>query len=154
MISKDFIKEIIEKELTDDDQFIAELKIDSQNRISVFVDSLSGFSIDDCVKISRAIEGNLDREVEDFELQVSTPGLELPFRVPQQYFKNIDREIEVKCKDGKKYQGVLTNITDDSFTITYTEMVKVEGKKKKQEVTQTPTFKMNEGETKVIVSFK
>ena len=154
MISKDFIKEIIKKELTDDDQFIAELKIDSQNRISVFVDSLSGFSIDDCVKISRAIEGNLDREVEDFELQVSTPGLELPFRVPQQYFKNIDRKIEVKCKDGKKYQGVLTNITDDSFTITYTEMVKVEGKKKKQEVTQTPTFKMNEVETKVIVSFK
>jgi len=154
MISKDFIKEIIEKELTDDDQFIAELKIDSQNRISVFVDSLSGFSIDDCVKISRAIEGNLDREVEDFELQVSTPGLELPFRVPQQYFKNIDRKIEVKCKDGKKYQGVLTNITDDSFTITYTEMVKIEGKKKKQEVTQTPTFKMNEVETKVIVSFK
>lgn len=154
MIPKDFVREIISKELTEDDQFIVDLKIDSQNKITVFVDSFSGLSITDCIRISRAIEENLDREKEDFELQVSSAGLELPFKVSQQYQKNINKEVEVKCKNGKKYQGILTEVLEESFKISFVEKVKVDDKKKKQEITQTPSFNMSEVETKVIVSFK
>ena len=75
----DTIITLIEEKLTED-QFIVEVEVSPANQISVQIDSENGISIDDCVAISRQIEGNLDREEEDFELQVSSAGLGQPFK--------------------------------------------------------------------------
>ena len=71
-------------------------KISADNRISVFIDSLKGININDCAVLSRLLEDQLDREKEDFELTVSSAGLDQPFIVIEQYKKNIGKQIKVK----------------------------------------------------------
>ena len=101
MITTEQVKELIEDKLVEKDCFVVELEIASGNQINLEVDGLNGFSIQDCVDFSRAVESNLDREVEDFELHVSSPGLDKPLRVIQQYQKNIGRDVKVVLKDGE-----------------------------------------------------
>ncbi len=81
-----------------------------------------------CAAIHRHIENSLDRETEDFELQVSSPGLDLPFGVMEQYYKNEGKKVEVIDNEGTKYTGILKNITAGGFELE-TE-VKVKGKTK------------------------
>ena len=76
-----------------------------QNIISVFVDKAVGISIKECLQISRHIENELDREIEDFQLSVSSPGLTNPFLVKEQYQKNKGKNIIVKLKNGEKVRG-------------------------------------------------
>jgi ribosome maturation factor RimP len=153
MISKDFITQIVENNLDSEAHYIVDIKIDSSNKISVLVDGKEGFTINECVKISRAIEGSLDREKEDFELQVSTPGLDMPFKVNQQYEKNLNKEVEVKLSDGNKIVGKMTEITDDTITVEYKKKEKVEGHKKKQTIEYKDVFKKEEVETRLVISF-
>jgi ribosome maturation factor RimP len=94
----------------------------------VLADKKNGITIDECVGIHRHIENNLDREAEDFELQVSSPGLDHPFTVLEQYYKNEGKKVEVIDNDGAKFTGRLKNITPGGFELE-TE-VKVKGKTK------------------------
>ncbi|MCT4637095.1 MAG: ribosome assembly cofactor RimP [Bacteroidales bacterium] len=154
MISKDFITQIVENNLDTKAHYIVDIKIDSSNRINVLVDGIEGFTINECVKISRAIEGSLDREKEDFELQVSTPGLDMPFKVNQQYEKNLNKEVEVKLSDGNKIVGKMTEVTDNTITVEYKKKEKVEGHKKKQTIEYKDVFNKEEVETRLVISFK
>jgi len=154
MISKDFITQIVENNLDTEAHYIVDIKIDSSNRINVLVDGIEGFTINECVKISRAIEGSLDREKEDFELQVSTPGLDMPFKVNQQYEKNLNKEVEVKLSDGNKIVGKMTEVTDNTITVEYKKKEKVEGHKKKQTIEYKDVFNKEEVETRLVISFK
>ncbi len=154
MISKDFITQIVENNLDTEAHYIVDIKIDTNNKINVLVDGKEGFTINDCVKISRAIEGSLDREKEDFELQVSTPGLDMPLKVNQQYEKNLNKEVEVKMSDGNKIVGKMTEITNETITVEYTKKEKVEGHKKKQTIEYKDVFKKDEVETRLVISFK
>jgi len=83
------------------------VSVDGSNRIHVHVDKRDGITIEDCAGISRALEGRLDRDRDDFSLEVSSPGLDAPFRVPEQYLKSIGKLISVQCMDGKKILGIL-----------------------------------------------
>jgi ribosome maturation factor RimP len=74
------------------------------------------------------IEKGLDRDVEDFELQVSSPGLDMPFGVIEQYYKNEGQKVSVVDDEGSKYTGILKNVTKGGFDLE-TE-VKVKGKAK------------------------
>jgi ribosome maturation factor RimP len=153
MIEKGKIITLIEEKLTED-QFIVEVEVSPANQISVLIDSEKGISIDDCVTISRQIEGNLDREEEDFELQVSSAGLGQPFKVFRQYTKNIGREIEVVLKDGQKMEGILKAVQETSFELESSKKEKVEGKKKKELVTSIHTIAFDEAKTvKNIIKF-
>jgi ribosome maturation factor RimP len=153
MIEKGKIITLIEEKLTED-QFIVEVEVSPTNQISVLIDSEKGISIDDCVTISRQIEGNLDREEEDFELQVSSAGLGQPFKVFRQYTKNIGREIEVVLKDGQKMEGILKAVQETSFELESSKKEKVEGKKKKELVTSIHTIAFDEAKTvKNIIKF-
>ncbi len=87
--------------------FLVEVKVDSSSKIRVHIDKNQGISIDDCVSVSRELEGRLDRDNEDFALEVSSPGLDAPFRVSEQYDKNIEKMVTVQLKDGSKVQGLL-----------------------------------------------
>ena len=132
MISKEKITNLIEEKISGTDFFLVELKVSADNRISVYLDSFTGIKIEDCVAVSRHIEGNLDREEEDFELEVSSAGVGLPFKVIDQYKKNVGRTVEVLTTEGQKLEGELTEADEDGFSVRYEKKVAVEGKKRKQ----------------------
>jgi ribosome maturation factor RimP len=117
MIEKQKIQELVEEYLRGTDLFLVSVKVSSANRIIVLADKKDGITIDEIAGIHRHIEGGLDREIEDFELQVSSPGLDLPFLVSQQYFKNEGRKVEVVDCEGTKYIGKLKNVTSGGFEL-------------------------------------
>lgn len=126
MIDKESIKGIVEEYLKGTGIFLVAVKVSSANRITLLADKKEGITIDECVGIHRFIESRLDRDVEDYELQVSSPGLDLPFVVTEQYFKNEGKKIEVTDVNGTKYNGILKNVTSGGFELE-TE-VKVKGR--------------------------
>jgi len=128
MTDKEYIKGLVEEFIKGTGLFLVAVKVSSANRITVLADKKEGITIDECVAIHRHIENNLDREKEDFELQVSSPGLDLPFGVIEQYYKNEGRKVEVTDNDGTKLTGTLKNVTAGGFELE-TE-VKVKGKTK------------------------
>ena len=128
MIEKQKIQGLVEEFLKGTGLFLITVKISNANRIIVLADKNEGITIDECAAIHRHIEMNLDRETEDFELQVSSPGLDLPFGVIEQYFKNVGRKVEVIDNEGTKLTGILKNVTEGGFELE-TEF-KVKGKAK------------------------
>ena len=130
MIEKQNIQVIIEEFMKGTNLFLVAVKVSSSNRITVLADKNQGITIDECAAIHRHIENSLDREKEDFELQVSSPGLDLPFGVIEQYYKNEGKKVEVVDNEGTKYAGLLKNVTVGGFELE-TE-VKVKGKTKEQ----------------------
>ena len=136
MIKKAHIEEVIQPIINEKGGFLVSLNIDKQNRIIAKIDSIEGFSIADCVDISKAIEGSLDRDEEDFELEVSTPGLNAEFKVWEQYKKNEGRKVEILQNNGDKFKGILKTVTPESFTVETEKRVKTDGKKKKEVVTE------------------
>jgi ribosome maturation factor RimP len=128
MTDREYIKGLVGEFLKGTGIFLVAVKVSSANRITVLADKNEGITIDECVAIHRHIENNLDREKEDFELQVSSPGLDLPFGVIEQYYKNEGRKVEVIDNEGSKLTGILKNVTAGGFELE-TE-VKIKGKTK------------------------
>ena len=155
MITEQAILTLVNEKLSESDSYLVDLTVSSSNQIRVEIDHLNGLGIDECVAMSRHIESSYDRETEDFELQVSSPGLDQPFKVIQQYHKNVDREVSVMKTSGEKLKGLLTSVTDDSITLEFSTKEKVEGKKKKELVTHQVLIPISEiKETRIIISFK
>lgn len=155
MITEQAIRALVNEKLSESDSYLVDLTVSSSNQIRVEIDHLNGLGIDECVAMSRLIESSYDRETEDFELQVSSPGLDQPFKVIQQYHKNVDREVSVVKTSGEKLKGLLTSVADDSITLEFSTKEKVEGKKKKELVTHQVLIPMSEiKETRIIISFK
>lgn len=153
MILQNQIEELISEKLKGSDIFLVHLSIANGNKIIVEVDKAPSITIEECVGISRYIENNLDREKEDFELKVSSPGLDKPLRHPLQYKKNVGRVLKVTSDDGS-FKGELIEFENNSVTLKWTEKVKEEGKKKKVLKTFEKQFKIdNIKEAKVVVSF-
>jgi len=118
------------------------------------IDSMVGVPISTCIELSRAIEKNFDREIEDFELQVASAGIGQPFQVIQQYHKNIEKEVEVLTKEGIKLKGKLLTVGENAIKIEVEEKIKVEGKKKKQIVQKIHSFTFDQiKSTKDIITF-
>jgi ribosome maturation factor RimP len=129
MIEREKIEYII-KDLTEKRGiFIVSVQVSASNKITLLVDSMKGIQIQDCAQISRAIESGLEEEQVDFELEVSSPGLDEPFKVKQQYLKNIGREVMVLFKDGKSFKGKLLEADEHGFKVE-----EAMGKKPKKEV--------------------
>lgn len=155
MISESYIRELVEEKLQEMDYFIVDIKVSSSNTIRVEIDGDKGVNIKDCVAISRHIEGSLDREEHDFELTVSSAGMDQPFKILRQYQRYYGREVEVKLREGKKLKGKLLQADEDKVSLETSEMKKIDGKKKKQLITETIDVPMEQvNETKVVISFK
>lgn len=155
MVDQAFIQKIVEDKLSELDLFLVDLKIDTANRIDITIDGDNGVGIDCCIAVSRAVEGSLDREKEDFELTVSSPGVGQPLKVHRQYTKAIGREVEVILTDGMKIAGKLIDVTPDYFEVTYSEKQLIEGTKKKQIVEVRKQIAFADAKTtKEVVSFK
>ncbi|HPC98232.1 MAG TPA: hypothetical protein P5257_05145 [Bacteroidales bacterium] len=95
--------------------FLVEVKVSRNNDITVFADTLKGITVDECAGLNMFLENNLDREEEDFSLQVSSPGIGHPFRVKEQYYKSEGRTVAVTLKNGLKHEGILRNVSEDGF---------------------------------------
>ncbi|MCQ2277677.1 MAG: ribosome assembly cofactor RimP [Bacteroidales bacterium] len=117
MIDKLQVLDIVNNQLKDTDKFLVDLKITTNSRIFVDIDGDNGVTIDDCVVLSRAIESQLDREKEDFELNVSSAGLDSPLKMPRQFKKNIGQDLDVVMLDGESVNGKLTEADEEKFTI-------------------------------------
>ncbi len=155
MISKGQIKQLVEEKIEETDYFIVDISVSSANQIRVEIDGDQGVKISDCVQISRHIEGSFDREEEDFELTVSSAGMDQPFKILRQYQRYLGREVELKTDEGIKLKGKLISANTEKVELEITERRKVEGKKKKQLITEIKTVPMEQvKETKVVISFK
>lgn len=120
MITQEHILSLANNHLKNGSLFVIGIKIGSDNSIQVFIDGDEGVTIADCVALSRAIEGNLDREQLDFSLDVSSHGAVSPLVMPRQYKKHLGRTLEVKLKSGDKVEGTLTEISETNFTLEFT----------------------------------
>lgn len=155
MIEKSELTKVIETALEGSELFLVDVAVSRDNNIVVEIDSMDCVSIDDCAKLTKAIESHFGRDVEDYELEVGSAGLTSPFKVKRQYEKYIDEEVEILTKDGRKLKGTLKDATDDNFTVSITKKVKPEGAKRPVEVTEDETFNYDEIKyTKYLIQFK
>lgn len=154
MIKESQIQGIINDKLQEDEMFLVELVVKPGNKIYVMIDHDDGVPISYCIELSKMIEAGLNRDEEDFELEVASAGIGQPFKVKRQYQKNIGREVEVLKADGKKITGKLLEVGESDFSIEVEEMVKVEGKKRKQLQVNQVNCKFDEvKQVKDIISF-
>jgi ribosome maturation factor RimP len=141
MIQKETVIQIVEEWMEQTPFFIVEVKVNAENEISVeFESEEEEITIDECVDLNKFIESKLDREKEDFALEVGSAGLGQPFKVLKQFLINIEEEVEVITKEGKKFSGVLKNADEAGFTVLVTRKVKPEGAKKPMSVEVEETY--------------
>lgn len=130
MIDKNAVKQLVDTWLEGKDYFLTDLTISTDDRIVVEIDHKEGVWIEDCVALSRFIEDGLNRDEEDFELEVGSAGIGQPFKVHKQYEIHQGDTVEVLTAEGKKLIGTLADVQPESFIVTVTEKVKEEGKKR------------------------
>lgn len=113
------VKRLIEEALEENPSlFLIEFEIKGDNQILVVIDGDKGVSVNDCIALSRKIEHNLDREEEDFSLEVTSAGATSPLTLARQYKKNIGRKLEVKTNE-QKFEGNLEEATEEGITLTW-----------------------------------
>ena len=117
MITNEAIIELVQHYIQGTDIFLVEVAVKPGNVIRIQVDRPDRISIDECVKISRHLNEMLDRDVEDYSLEVSSPGLGTPFKVKQQYDKNTGRKIDVLLSDGTRITGELHSVSDEGIVL-------------------------------------
>ena len=139
------IKDAISNEIVARGCYLVDVTVSKDNEIEVIIESEEGrIELDDCVAISRYFETCFDREKEDYELTVTSAGLDLPFKVLKQYIKAVGTKVEVQLKGGKKLIATLTAADEESITLSYTAKEAVEGKKKKELVEHNDRFTMDQ----------
>ncbi|RUA24483.1 MAG: ribosome assembly cofactor RimP [Bacteroidetes bacterium] len=151
MISKKKVLELIEERIEGTDIFIVDVDISAGNKISITLDADEGLSIEKCMSVSRNVEHNLDREEEDFSLEVTSFGLSNPFVMPRQYQKYIGRKVEVITHEMKKYTATLLAFDEKGLDLEL-ELTK---KQIKAKVEPKVNISFDEiKETKAAISFK
>lgn len=154
MISTTLIRKLAENKLLENESFLVDVTVSALNKIRITIDNDKGVSISECVGVSRFIENQLDRESEDFELEVSSPGLDQAFKVIQQYRKYLGKEVMVKLMDGMKVEGKLNAVDEYEIELEQTSKEKVNGKKGKQIIVKTLVLPFEKiKETKIIIKF-
>lgn len=155
MIEKSTICKVVNEWLENKEYFLVDVSVDSFNKILVEIDHADGVWIEDCVDLSRYIESKVDREIEDYELEVGSAGVGQPFKVLQQYYINVGSEVEVLLKNGQKLTGVLKNADEEGIVLTITKKVKEEGDRRPKMVEEDLQYKYDEIKyTKYLINFK
>ncbi len=155
MITVDRVTKLVEEKMEGTDMFIVELSVKPGNKIEILVDRDSGLALEDCLSVSRHVEGNLDRELEDYSLDVSSPGVGKPLRLKRQYVKNVGRTVNVKRTDGTIVEGVLVSSDEEKILVHTRTKEEVEGKKGKKWVERDEEIAFDTiSETKIVISFK
>ena len=155
MIDEKRIRELAEERLATFNGYIVDMHISPANDIKILIDSDTSVSISDCMSVSRNVEHNLDREAEDFSLEVSSAGLDQAFKHHRQYLKNVGRQVKVKLDNGSKVEGELTSVDESRIEVKTRIKERIEGRKAKQWVETLHDLPFEDIlETKVIIGFK
>lgn len=155
MITKESVEQLLKTRIDGTSIFPVEVEVKAGNLISVSIDTPEGIGIEECAEISRYLNEMLDREVEDYELEVASPGLGYPFRVPEQYQKNLQKEVEVVFRNGKKIKGTLTAFNEKGISLKHLKSIKTAGAKRPKKTETEEFFQFEEIKaTKSVVSFK
>ena len=96
--------------------FLIDLSISEANQIRVIIDGDEGVKVQDCIDISRAIEHNLDREEQDFSLEVLSAGVTEPLKMVRQYQKNVGRKLKVKTSE-ENLEGTLVKADEEALIL-------------------------------------
>lgn len=155
MIDKNIVTQLAESYLDATDNYLVDVQIKPGNLIVIEIDNDEAVSIDDCIGLSKYVEEHLDREVEDYELEVGSAGVTSPFKVLRQYQKNIGNEVEVLLNKGIKLSGVLKDTTAEGIVLSVTKQIKPEGAKRKQTIVEDQNYSFDEiKNTKYLIRFK
>ena len=136
MITKEQVTQLANETLENTDRFVVDITVSKSNVINVYIDADSSVTIDHCVELSRFIEGRLDREVEDYELSVSSAGIDYPLLVNRQFKKYVEKELEVLHNDGVKKIYKLISYNDERIEVQEV-IIKILGKLKKMKYAET-----------------
>jgi ribosome maturation factor RimP len=155
MIQESKVRELVLSRIEGSGLFLVDVSMGKSGDIRVLVDSMEGVKIEECVELSRWLTEELDREDDNYSLEVSSPGLGAPLVLKQQYEKNLGRDVEVVFTDGKKKKGTLTAVDDNGITMEVTEkMVAGGSQKKKKNMVVSKSFAFKDiKSTKVVVKF-
>ncbi|OAV64341.1 Ribosome maturation factor RimP [Bacteroidales bacterium Barb6XT] len=155
MIDKQKVVRLAEEGIAVTTHFLTDVTVTPDNVIVVEIDNDQAVSIDDCAALSRFIESRLDRDAEDYELEVGSAGVTSPFKVLRQYVKNIGNEVEVLLKKGVKLTGILKAADEQGIILAVEKQVKPEGAKRKEIVQEEHTYIYEEIKyTKYLIRFK
>jgi len=117
---KDTVNDLLQKALEErENLFLIDFEVHENNAIKVVIDGDNGVTVDDCVAISRAIEHNLDREEQDFSLEVTSSGATTPLSHKRQYKKHIGRTLSIKTKDSQHYEAELVSQDEEGIKVTW-----------------------------------
>jgi ribosome maturation factor RimP len=150
------VAELVEEKIVEierPDLFLVSAKLHANGKLIILVDGDQGIGIAECVAISRYVGFKLEEEdaiKTPYNLEVSSPGIDMPLTMTRQYTKNIGRDLTIKMTDGVKREGKLMALTADAITIE--EKIKQKGKKAEIIESVIPVNQITE--TKVLISFK
>ena len=134
--------------------FLVDLKISNDKSIKIILDADKEVNVKDCIDISRSIEGALDRDHEDFSLEVASAGVGSPLKFPRQYHKNLGRKLEVISTEGLKFEGDLTHVKEDAIELQWKQRETKRIGKGKVTVIKNKILKFDEiSQTKVMIKF-
>ena len=139
------LKEIIAKEvenyLSDKALFLVDIRVLPTGKIEVYADGKTNITIDECAQLSRHIHNFLEEKglmTDNLSLDVSSPGMDEPLKVAQQFQKQLNKNVDVVLKNGLKITGEL--LTADENQIVIKEVIKI----KKAETIEEHTYSFDE----------
>ena len=155
MIDKNEVRRLVDEAIAATDAFVVDITVSAANDVVVELDSPTGVDLDFCADLNRRLNEVFDREDEDYSLEVGSASLTAPFKVKGQYEKNIGNEVEVLTRDGKKFKGILTAVTDSNLTVDVTRKVKEQGAKRPVMMTEPVVVPMEQAkQVCYVINFK
>ncbi|MGM0496301.1 MAG: ribosome assembly cofactor RimP [Bacteroidota bacterium] len=152
MVKDREIEKAVRDVLDSDNYFIVGIQ-NKQDTIKVIVDGYKGIDLEKCGEITRNLRSSFGEKVDDYNIEVTSPGLTSPFQVIEQYKKNIGQKVETLLKTGEKITGKLQEVNPDSILLEEKKRIKTD-KNKKKTVREEKTIKFDEIKyTKLIISF-
>ena len=134
--------------------FLVDLKISNDKSIKIILDGDKEVNVKDCIDISRSMEGALERDQEDFSLEVASAGVGSPLKFPRQYHKNLGRKLEVISTEGLKFEGDLTHVKEDAIELQWKQRETKRIGKGKLTVTKKKTILFDKiSQAKVMIKF-
>lgn len=143
MITKEQITQLANEALDSTDRFVVDITVSKSNVIFVYIDADTSVTIDHCVELSRFIESRLDREIEDYELSVSSAGIDYPLLVNRQFKKYVEKDLEILHNDGVKKIYKLLSYNEEKIEV-QEAVIKMLGKLKKTKYGETVELQLKD----------
>lgn len=155
MIEAEQVERLAGESIKGTSLFLVDVQVQPDDKVVVEVDRMDGISVDDCVEVNQKLRSLLEDRGENFEVNVASPGLDEPFKVPDQYQKNLGSEVSVMTINGQRINGILDKVDGKGIQIRTLKKERVKGKKKKETVEREHRFSFDElKETKAVVGVK